>query len=183
MEQGAECYICAGTDAPLFPSPCSCKDRHVHEACLLQMVACSHRTSCPVCAASLRGLKVVRRRRMRCTWLGAHLVVLAGGSATVLVCAMLLFWCAATADDVVTRSTLVACGGVMLLCCGAALGVLLVFAYRRGVSGLTVLFSAPVTVGYLHHDARDDAPADAAAVVLTSPSPDAAAAAPPAGRT
>ena len=52
----AECFVCTGTEGELLSDCCSCRDRHVHLACLQRLRACTpaHAHHCAVCLAPYR---------------------------------------------------------------------------------------------------------------------------------
>tara|TARA_Y100000389_G_scaffold204734_1_gene259292 strand:+ start:7673 stop:8134 length:462 start_codon:yes stop_codon:yes gene_type:complete len=41
------CYVCFDDGAP--KSQCSCRDRFIHDECLLKQVVATHKMECPVC--------------------------------------------------------------------------------------------------------------------------------------
>ena len=51
-----ECFVCTGTEGALLSDCCSCRDRHVHLACLQRLRACTpaHAHHCAVCLAPYR---------------------------------------------------------------------------------------------------------------------------------
>ena len=68
------CFICADDGVPgAIATPCTCKDRYAHPGCLVRMIASRGvDTRCPVCCATYRGVRCVRRRSLprrmlRCT--------------------------------------------------------------------------------------------------------------------
>lgn len=64
VEEGAargQCYVCFEDDAP--PSRCGCKDRFMHEACMLQLVQRTGKMQCSVCLQDYKNLKTTRTQR------------------------------------------------------------------------------------------------------------------------
>ena len=53
------CYVCFEEGAPA--SPCACKDRFLHRACMLNMTSVSGKAACSVCLAEYQDV-VVRSR-------------------------------------------------------------------------------------------------------------------------
>ena len=56
-----ECFVCQDDDnlAPL--SPCKCKKRYAHPACIEHMACALGKTSCPVCLSEYEGLAAGKR--------------------------------------------------------------------------------------------------------------------------
>ena len=58
----SECYICTGKCTRL--SPCACKERYVHLACLVKMINTSHKNYCPVCLTTFNHIKTTKKNRI-----------------------------------------------------------------------------------------------------------------------
>ncbi len=63
-----ECYICSETCSA--KSKCNCKDRFVHDECLIKMINNSGKNRCPVCLENFNHFKVDYKTSTKCTTVG-----------------------------------------------------------------------------------------------------------------
>jgi len=70
-DQRGQCYVCFEEGAP--PSRCNCKDRFMHEACMLTLAEKSGNLNCTVCLKEYTNLET--RHTHKCTRRGVRVVV------------------------------------------------------------------------------------------------------------
>jgi hypothetical protein len=70
-EARGQCYVCFEEGAP--PSRCDCKDRFLHEACMVTLAEKSGKMNCTVCLKDYANLET--RHTHRCTRRGVRVVV------------------------------------------------------------------------------------------------------------
>ena len=81
----------ADVDHPVPPSPCQCRDRHVHPECLLKMISTRKSKTCPVCNSQFRGVSLSLRPRIHVASTLYNMVP--AGMGMILIFLAVFMWC------------------------------------------------------------------------------------------
>lgn len=144
-EETPECFICTDTTPAPRKSACLCKNRHVHDACLVKMLNIVEHAKCPVCAESYTNVACTSVVvRINCASRGGCACAAVLGASGLLLCATHTFLVVYKHRSTLSQpAQWVLCGlGVFMF--AVAVSVLVFLVHKIRVLGLGALLKSAI---------------------------------------